>query len=92
MSRSFKKVPVCKDRNIKFRKGQANRAVRRAEIVADGGSYRKHYETWNISEYSWFKTEEEFRRDWEDGDIFLHRRYRTFKEAYRWWIRNHRSK
>lgn len=53
MSRSYKKTPVCKDgRSGKFGKKVANRKVRYYKgDIADGKSYRKIYESWEIHDY-----------------------------------------
>jgi hypothetical protein len=55
MSRSRKKNPICKDTSgsnyRKFIKNYSNRKVRRTLEVANGKSYRKIFETWNINDY-----------------------------------------
>lgn len=54
MSRSYRK-PVAKDgygsKWKKKAKRHANRRVRRADEVADGGSYRKEYNSWDICDF-----------------------------------------
>ena len=79
MSRSYKKFIVCKDDNSKFGKRLANKTVRRNENVPDGAN-----------------TAEQFRRRWFDISYielnWLHRRFRSWKEAYRHWLRWYRMK
>lgn len=49
MSRSYKKVPIIKDRNP-YCKKCANKKVRKEEID-DGSNYKKVYESYNICDY-----------------------------------------
>jgi len=50
MSRSFKKTPGFCDRNP-FNKRQANKRVRKDWTLANGGAYRKRFESWDICDY-----------------------------------------
>ena len=52
MSRSYKKSPVCKDPNNKYMKRFANKTVRHSMSVPDGKAYRKFFQSYNISDYS----------------------------------------
>ena len=52
MSRSYKKSPVCKDQNNRFMKRFANKTVRHSMSVPDGKAYRKFFQSYNISDYS----------------------------------------
>ena len=58
MSRSYRK-PYYVDgykgsKRKQFNKNQANRVIRRTtEEIADGKSYRKFYERWDICDYRW---------------------------------------
>ena len=61
MSRSYKKTPVIKDSSCKgtrFKSGKqlANRAVRNQEDVPNGGSYKKVYCSWNISDWRFMRS------------------------------------
>ena len=100
-------VVHIKDPNNKFCKKQASAAVRRAADVPNGKQYRKFYCSWDISDYEWTETKytrEEFRRKWFDTshynadkygkDRFDHyrKRYRNWREAYRDYIRDHKTK
>ena len=101
------KVVHFKEQNSKFGKRQAAAAVRRAADVPNGKQYRKYYCSWNISDYAWIVqkyTRDEFRRKWFDtshcnADRWNHnvfedyrRKFRNWKEAYRFYIRYHKSK
>lgn len=100
-------VVHIKDKNNKFCKRQAAAAVRRADDVPDGKQYRKYYCSWNISDYSWTEkkyTREEFRRKWFDTAhhnadkwgryefVYYREKYRTWREAYRAYVRYNRTK
>lgn len=64
MSKSYKKTPICKDRN-KYGKRQANKVVRRTFDIKSGSSYKKAYCSYNIHDYysySNFEDYKEFRR------------------------------
>ena len=47
MSRSFKQTPGFCDRNP-FNKRQANKRVRKDWTLANGGAYRRRFESWDI--------------------------------------------
>jgi len=86
MSRSYKKMPVVKDSSCKgstFKSGKqiANRAVRKQKDIPNGGSYKKVYCSWNISDWRFMKTEADLRREWDSGDEYLHRMYKTYEQA-----------
>lgn len=67
MSRSYKKTPWCGDNKGKKKKRIANHAVRQwlkrnmSQDLAPGG-YKKLYETWDICDYGWTCTWEQY---WE---------------------------
>ena len=54
MSRSFKKTPVAKQKNSAFGKRQANRATRRIADVPNGRQHRRHYNPWDICDWSFW--------------------------------------
>ncbi len=96
-----------KEQNGKDEKREASAAVRRAADVPNGKQYRKFYESWTISDYAWTKkkyTSEEFRRKWFDADSkdtdkfgnndfdYYRKNYRTWKEAYRSYIKYNKTK
>lgn len=101
------KVVHIKEQNSRFGKRQASAAVRRAADVPNGKQYRKYYCSWDISDYAWVEqkyTRDEFQRKWFDtshcnADRWNHRvfeyyrkKFRNWKEAYRCYIRDHKSK
>ena len=51
MSRSYKRHPVTKDKNYKFGKRLAVKAVRRDDGISNGKSYKKKFCSWNICDY-----------------------------------------
>ncbi len=92
MARSFKKNPVVRERRRngkaqRYIKRQASRAVRKAGDVPAGKQYRKFYCSWNISDYA-------FRNTWDDYISFMsNRRYGReltedeIKKERRYWER-----
>ena len=98
MSRSFKKCAVVRDhdgRRVSHRyrtKTMANRAVRREKDRLDGGGFKKVYESWNICDWKSYMTEEEFNKNRADGNTWLRRDFKTYKEAYRWWYTSFKRK
>lgn len=97
MSKSHKKTPVYKDSTRKgptFKSGKqiANRIIRRKSDIPDGGGYRKAYCSWNISDYMFRMDENELRRAWDGQDPLIRSRFKTYKEAHRWWLRYYHSK
>lgn len=68
MSRSYKKNPVCADRNPELKRIYA-RKVRRKDLekVPNGMAYKKLYESYNICDYK-------FRSTWLDHLHWFRRR------------------
>lgn len=96
-----------KEQNSKFGKRQAAAAVRRAADIPNGNQYKKYYCSWNISDYAWIEkkyTRDEFKRKWSDTahynadnwghDKFVYYRmkFHNWREAYRHYIRYHKTK
>ena len=79
MSRSYKKNPVCKDPNNRYMKRFANKTVRHSMSVPDGKAYRKFFQSYNISDYS-------FRCS------LLEQRKYGYCESYQQWNRYYRMK
>ena len=97
MSRSYKKTPVIKDsscKGTKYKSGKqlANRAVRNQEDVPNGGSYKKVYCSWNISDWRFMKTEAELRKEWDSGDQRLREVYKTYEEVRSAWKKEYKNK
>ena len=97
MSRSYKKTPVLKDTSCKgstFKSGKqiANRAVRNHADVPNGGGYKKVYCSWNISDFRFMKTEAELRKEWDNGNSYLHKTYDTYEQALFAWKKQFKNK
>ena len=100
MSRSYKKSPFLKDRarvsKDRFKpKTFANRAVRRYEEVPGGKSgFKKIYCSWNISDYRFkeHQNEAELKRQWDNGDSWLHSTYKSYQKALFDWRKWYRRK
>lgn len=60
MSRSYKKTPICKDRN-KYGKRQSSKSVRKNGLVGSGGNYKKAYQSYNIHDYYSYSTFEKYK-------------------------------
>ncbi len=52
MSHSFKHTHIAKQKNSAFGKRQANKATRRREDVPNGRQHRRHYNPWDICDWS----------------------------------------
>ena len=64
MSRSYKKFPVRKQQADKDMKRFANKAVRRTEDIPNGGSYKKCFESWEISDWGYIWTKQDAINNW----------------------------
>lgn len=103
MSRSYKKTPWCGDHKGKIKKRLANKSVRawldrHPEETPQGGAYRKLYCSWNICDYGWICTWEEYwEGEWKNYYRWLARGWEPNqvpdeKECYRHWLRFYRNK
>lgn len=96
MSRSYKKSPVYTDSSpgtTKEKKKVANRKVRHAEDIPNGGAYKKVHESWDIHDYVNRWTWEEAKAFWESGENeYLTQHYPTEKDFYRYWLKCCKSK
>ena len=105
MSRSYKKVPYCGDTHHKDNKRIANRHVRRQlknnpELNLNYGKYKRLFEQYDICDYYWFCTWEEY---WEN-EVRSYEYFKQFypdckynkepdkKECYRRWKKWYRNK
>lgn len=101
MSRSFKKQPITKD-SIKGGKRQANQVVRRyTGEIANGKSYKKLYESYDISDWSWRQSFQDYLAEYDaDRHEYLNayrpslERHNPFNEVrnYATWRREYLSK
>lgn len=87
MSRSYKHHPVYQDQGGKrFSKRYANRVVRRQKEVPGGKAYKKYYESWNISDYCFRTTWEEYLQSYwynkEDGLYYFNRWWGNRQQGY----------
>jgi len=89
MSRSYKKFWVVKEKNSRYGKHQASRAVRRTTGIKNGGLYKKYYCSWNICDFRIYIHEKyiskkEFINKWHnDENFYFYHDYENWKEAYR---------
>lgn len=59
MSRSRRKYPYITDQNrgkpqYQRAKRQASAKIRKEEDIGNGGSYKKHFDSWNIRDWSFY--------------------------------------
>ena len=60
MSRSYRKPCIKQNKGTKKGKIAANRCIRRSskhEDIVDGNNYKKHYNSWNITDFKWIMWE-----------------------------------
>ncbi len=89
MSRSYKRVPCCKDHN-KGMKECANRYVRRNHlIVPSGKAYKKLFCSYDICDYKFLKSFSSYRK-W----MFKNNRGKRYsdKQLYRMWYKDYKMK
>ena len=88
MSRSYKKIPCCKDHN-KGMKKYANRYVRRNFfVVPSGTAYKKLFCSWNICDYKFLESFSSYKK-WSSK--YNHKSY-TDAELYRMWYKYYKMK
>ncbi len=89
MSRSYKKIPCCKDHN-KGMKKCANRYVRRNYlIVTSGKAYKKLFCSYDICDYKFLESFSSYKK-WMDKNN-PGRRY-SDKQLYRMWYKYYKMK
>lgn len=95
MSRSHKKKPFCTDGSVKTTKHKkkiANRKVRNTSNIPNGGSYKKVSESWNIHDYITRRTWEQFKNDWETGELSSYYNNKTIDQIRQYWERYYKRK
>ena len=104
MSRSYKKTPWCGDRKGKDKKRIANHIVRQylknhMDLNLKPGDYKKLYETWDICDYGWTSTWEQYwASEWRSYhwmcSMFPHRDNKepNKEECYRRWLKFYHRK
>jgi len=98
MSRSYKKIPYCGDSKSKSKKRIANHKIRaylkNIKHKLSRSDYKKIYESYNICDYYWITSWEEYWNNKLDyykqyPDLFDKPDY---KKEYRKWYRYHKMK
>lgn len=88
MSRSYKKVPCCKDYN-RGMKQRANRHLRRNYLdIPPGRAYKKLFCSYDICDYRFLKTFGSYKK-WISK--YSHKRY-SEEELYRKWYKYYKMK
>ena len=88
MSKSYKKTPYAGEKKGKAKKRLANHIVRRSlkrdnNLVVQGGSFKKLYESWNICDFGWTYTWKEY---WTKECSHYNKVFKPNKqESYRQW-------
>lgn len=82
MSRSYRKFPMRKFNRSGMKK-VANRRVRRYKgEIADGKDYKKVFNSWDISDYCWFKTKEDAINEWYKDQYDIINNVNSWKSKY----------
>lgn len=95
MSKSYKKHPVIKDNggSKKVSKNLANRRLRarnkKGVEIGDGGSYKKHYEQWDIADYTCRWSKEDAIAFYNDPNViggnWARERFDTLEDFLAYW-------
>lgn len=93
MSRSYKKSPVRKQPADQANKRAANRRVRRTKDIPNGGSYKKCYESWEISDWGWWSSKQDAINDWNESlsrrktsyGSYLVEHFKTLEQYLAYW-------
>ena len=106
MSRSYKKTPYFGDKSNGYMKKQFNRKLRHRNKQSDpedesnylqNKSYRKANESWEISDYGWIQTWEEYWQscisNWKYGQSCgWNEPYPDRKQEYKRWKKMYKNK
>lgn len=108
MSRSYKKTPWSGDRKGKIKKRIANQTVRswlkqHPDIKLSKGDFKKIYETWDICDYGYKMTWEEyweseirhyywFKMNFPEMKTSKYCKYPDKKESYKQWYKWYKMK
>ncbi len=91
MSRSYKRVPCCKDHN-KGAKQYANRYVRRKYLeVPSGKAYKKLFSSWDICDYKFLYSFCDYKNNFEMYSHIHHKKY-SDRELYKRWYKYYKMK
>ena len=92
MSRSYKKVPCCKDHTRGMKKC-ANRFVRRNYLaVPSGMAYKKLFCSWNICDYKFLESFSAYKVSYRKWEFWHNRNKHSDKELYRMWYKDYKMK
>lgn len=96
MSRSYKKHTHCTSTAGKTTKRQANKKVRRLakdinKELFNGNHYKSLTESWDIKDYSWYKSERQALQEYEN-DFAMGIAYWTKDEAMKDWAKCYKRK
>ena len=101
MSRSYRKTPILKETGKKKKRTFANRKVRRKlnsdldYTLANGKSYKKVFESWDITDYVTRLTLNEAIEDWYasvEQYPWFKKMYPTLDSYIKWWKVTYKSK
>lgn len=98
MSRSYKKTPRAGEKKKRYFKRLANRQVRKTplEETLNYGAFRKAYCSWNICDYEFNETFEEYWHSlvthWSTYWQYHNYPFPDKKDAYRKWYRAYKAK
>ena len=95
MSRSYKKTPYCGPKSKSMKK-YANRVLRQDKNTYQNASYKKRFCSYDICDYKFFETFDEYYRSqvrqWEEWGRLYGRSYPNKKNAYRRWYKYYKAK
>lgn len=99
MSRSYKKNAYCTDGKggkhggLPTSKRFANKAIRNhKEKIANGGSYKKIFETWEIRDYKFYYPWSQAKQEFLNGQTPPRKTIKTLKDFYYWWKKYYKRK
>lgn len=101
MSRSYKKHLRTKDSANKNMKRFANKKVRTNQdnLPSKGKSFKKIFESWEISDWNWYRSKREAIEEWEEeesphyiGLAWRHERFKTFEKWLQYWEKSIKRK
>lgn len=89
MSRSFKRVPCCKDYSRGMKKC-ANRYLRRNHLhIPSGGAYKKLFCSYHICDYRFLESFCSYRKKWMNYNQNIKE---SDQELYRKWYKDYKMK
>lgn len=95
MSRSYRKHTYVTDKQrnkcphrLKS-KTIANRMIRRTDDIVNNAAYRRIYDSWDICDWKFTLSENEFKHKWKNGH---YSEFKSYRQAYRWWYTSFKRK